>query len=270
VTEIKRNMEALSKAKLAYYRELLQKKQRRLRKEFLVEGVRLCKEALRQKNRVSILILTDKFFMHEQSHEILQQAKEQNIVLYTTTQESLNKLTDTCNPQTIVACVRQENMIASTEYFQAQRFLVLYDISDPGNIGTLLRTAEAFGWNHVILLGDTTEIYNPKIIRASMGAFFRIQIICLTLEKCLSYFQENHVHIFLTMPHAKTKFSLPPSSEKIALILGSEAHGLPPSLQEQNVQEICIPMTPQVESLNVAIAGGILLYELRDKTKTIE
>lgn len=263
-------MEHLSKTKLSYFKELLQKKSRRTRQEFLVEGVRLCLEALRHPQNVNAIIYTERLNNHEQGNELISIAQNHNIPLYLTNEESLDKLTETCTPQSVVACVQQKKQISNDDFFQAERFLVLVDISDPGNIGTLLRTAEAFGWTHIVCIGETAEIYNPKIIRSSMGAIFRLSIIDSDIETCMNYFKKTQTECYFTMPHGGNIPIQQITSPKIALFLGSEAHGLPTDCIKNNIHQVKIPMNPVVESLNVAIAGGILLYLLRDTSKTID
>jgi TrmH family RNA methyltransferase len=260
----------LTKSQFKYFRELLHKKYRQERQEFLVEGVRLCSELLNSEIRVKAVVFTDRLLRHADSMELVEKVRCKNIPVYETEEETLQRLTSTCTPQPIVACACGQIQTLDKHFWEGNRFVVLLHVNDPGNVGTLLRTAEAFYWNSVICVGETVELYNPKVVRSSMGSLFRLKVACSTLDTLMSFFEYMAIPYFITMPGAgmsPENISLPP---KLALFLGNEARGLPPSLADKACGILQIPMSSKVESLNVAVAGGILLFLLRyDLTASI-
>ena len=255
----------LSKAKAKYFCELGQKKYRKERQEFLAEGIRVCYDLLNTSHDLHTLVFSQKLLSHPKGEELLEKALLKKIEIFQTSDEILQKIADTCNPQPVVACLSCHIPLATSAFFdEGNRFLVLCDISDPGNVGTLLRTAEAFGWDKVLCTGSTAELYNPKVLRSSMGSAFRLQIAYTELSDIFSFLSQAQIASLITMPHEGSVPSLEKMPERFALFLGSEAHGLPPSVVQKANQILRLPMSPKVESLNVAIAGGIVLYLLQN------
>lgn len=255
----------LSKAKAKDLAELLQKKHRRERGEFLVEGLRICKDLLQNRQAtVKTLLVSERLLSQPQGEEVLAQYEARKMEIWQVSEQTLERLSDTCSPQPIMAVVAKKEEEFPKNFQAGKRFLVLVDIADPGNVGTLLRSADAFGWDSVLCVGESADIYNPKVLRASMGAFFRLKIACTPLATIMSFFGDKKIPYFVTMPH---EGKIPPYENlpaQFALFLGSEAHGLPSFLQEKAYQNLRLPMAPTAESLNVAVAGGIFLFLLRD------
>ena len=140
--------------------------------------------------------------------------------------------------------------------------MVLDGVQDPGNAGTILRAAEAFGANGVVLLKGTVNPYNPKCLRASAGSVFRLPLLAgLEESQVLTALQERGVALFAAMPRATVHASDAPLSKACAIVIGAEGRGVSPTLA-QNCNSIRIP-TAGVESLNAAIAAAVLLYEAR-------
>lgn len=140
------------------------------------------------------------------------------------------------------------------------RILVLDGLNDPGNLGTLLRTALSFGWQGVYVLPNTCDLFNEKVIRAARGAHFHLQFEQSSTSKFISFAIQNHFQVLIADPKG-LPFHTVPLSEKIMLILGNESLGASEELKKQYTM-ISISMKKNVESLNVAIAGSILLYSL--------
>ena len=254
----------LDKKQSKYFTELLRKKYRRQRREFLVEGVRLCRELLTSSYQIKSVIFSEKLDRHPSGPQLVAMIRQRGIVCYHADESMLQRLTDTKNPQPIVACASMANHDLTSEFFaDSRRFLALLDLSDPGNVGTLMRTAEAFSWDRVICLGNTADIYNPKVLRAAMGSIFRLKISCSTLETAMSFFEYTGVASFISMPAQGVVLPLAKVPEKIALFVGNEAHGLPENLNEKAHTIVRLPMATPVDSLNAAVAGGILLYLLK-------
>lgn len=151
----------------------------------------------------------------------------------------------------------QETVLTS-----CSKILVLDQINDPGNLGTLIRTALAFGWEGVLFLGNCCDPFNEKALRASKGAIFRIPFQSLPLEELELYLKKT------TWKWIGADLSgIPPDNlqdrKKIALVIGSESHGISPQTEKLLHTKVSLPMSQKMESLNAAIAGGILMYLLQ-------
>jgi TrmH family RNA methyltransferase len=195
--------------------------------------------------------------------KLWERANQKKIPLLEATEKTMAMLSETCQSQGVIACAKMPCPICEDFFFQSRRFLILMDIADPGNLGTLLRTAEAFGWDRVVEVGNSVDIYNPKVIRSSMGAVFRLKILQLSCEKILKCLEQHQIPYFVTMPSSGVFLDAKKIPEKLALFLGNEAHGLPLELCKNAYANIQIPMKNNVESLNVSSAGAVLMFLLQ-------
>lgn len=142
------------------------------------------------------------------------------------------------------------------------RTLVLETIQDPGNLGTILRTANALGMDTVILTGDCADVYNPKTIRATMGAVFRQRFYELAPDALGGYLRDNGLRLYGAALSDKAVSIRQLSLERAAVAIGSEGRGLSPALLDLCDGELIIPMNPNCESLNAAVAAAIVMWEL--------
>lgn len=179
--------------------------------------------------------------------------------------EILAHITKKDNPQPVLAVVKQRRLgfrdIAVT---QGRLVLVLDRIRDPGNLGTMLRTAEACGVAAVVLAGDCVDEYAPEVIRASMGSLLRVPVVRAAEAECINWLTENKMNTFATHLHATADFAdakLAPHTVN-ALLMGNESAGLSDALTACATTKIRIPMHGEIESLNVATATAVMLYQL--------
>lgn len=175
------------------------------------------------------------------------------------TPEILKKVTGLENPEPIAAEI---DMPDAHDLSSVKFLLILDGISDPGNLGTLIRTARALGWDGVFLTPGSTDLYNEKALRAAKGATFTLPWKCGTVEE-LSALLQNNAMMVLGADATGTNIAECKISTPLALILGNESHGIVPELQKI-AQSIAIPMMGRMESINVASAGAILMYELKE------
>ncbi len=219
----------------------------------LVEGVRLLQEALDAGADVRQVLYAAPRLTAAGRRLIgrLPQAEEVD-------EHLLESLTDTVTSQGIAAAVE---IPQSTPLPAGGHVLVMDGIADPGNAGTMLRTARAAGAAGVVALPGTTDLWAPKVLRAAMGAHFHIPI-----QHDLSAVGDRHILVAAASrgrPYWDVDWSQPS-----AIVIGSEAHG--PSTTTKEQDRVCIPMAPGTESLNAAIAAGILLFEARRLYKLSE
>ena len=238
----------------------------------MLEGIRLLEEALAAKGGIETIFFTKGLLAKERGQSLLEKCRQRGSDCYLVPEALLTSLADTDSPQGalgIAPIPRWEK----AELFAPQGFLLLLDgVRDPGNLGTMLRTAVAAGCAGAVLSFGTVDPYNPKVLRASMGALFRLPIYChchlpdLVLELKASHYRTLAADTVGDVPYWKADFS-PPG----ALIVGNEAWGVTQEVLALADVRVKIPLSQGVESLNAAIAAGILLYEgVRQRVKTGE
>ena len=257
----------LSLQESKFLRSLRLKKYRQENNLFLIEGKNLCAEALNADCSMECIIYDPSREMEFSS--LLHQAAEKKIPLKTASNRVLKQISTTTSPPGIAACVRWKNpefSAASTAVFD--RLLVLDEVRDPGNLGTLIRTAEWFGIDGILCGEKSLEVINPKVVRGSMGALFRQKIWeNVPLAAVLPELVRNGFELIGTDLHAKKAITRAELAEfaslsKAALILGNEAHGIRSEILSLCSHRIAIPGTGSSDSLNVAVAGSILMYSM--------
>ena len=239
------------KVKLAHN---LQQRARARRKErkIVLEGTRIIMDALKQGLR-PLFVLVDTERINE---SLIAQMKAQNLTLLQVTPEIIAHTSDTSQPQGIVGIfpLPMPSLPA-----RVSRVLILDNLRDPGNLGTLLRTAAAAGVSLVVLSPGCADPYNPKTLRSGMGAHFRIPIIEASWAEIRNYCQP--LSVYLASGDGETDYDAVNWREEWALIIGSEAHGLSKDAESLDAQRIRIPMAARTESLNAGIAAGVILFE---------
>lgn len=141
--------------------------------------------------------------------------------------------------------------------------LLTEDVEKPGNLGAILRTANGAGVNAVLVLNRGVDSYNPNAIRSSLGAVFSTPVVGCSNEQALEYCIEHNIAIVVASPEAAKEFSSIEACEGIAILVGSEANGVSDFWKNKSVTKVAIPMAGQVDSLNVSVAAGIMMYEVR-------
>ncbi len=235
--------------KVKYLKKLSKKKYRDLYNEFLVEGRHLVIEAYKH-NMLKEIILCD--------GEVTPFDVPYTVVSY----EVMKKISEVETPQKIMGiCKKIEDTTIGS------RILLLDEIQDPGNMGTIIRSAVAFDIDTIILSKNCVDLYNPKVVRSTQGMLFHIPILIYNFNELLPMLKELKIPIYATRVEYGTDVSTLKDEEKkrFALLMGNEGNGVHPEYLELSDKNLYIPMSNGVESLNVAIATSILLYELRNK-----
>ena len=181
--------------------------------------------------------------------------------IYIVSEAIFNKLSSVQHGEGFIAEIPMPDF---NQNLQTEKVLILDGLQDPGNMGTLLRTALAFGWSTVVFLEDTVDPFNEKAIRAAKGATFHLHLIFSTWERVISLLQEKKFRLFIGDLEGVLPSEIKECGKPKALLLNREASGL--RREVSYAEKIFIPMDTQVESLNVAIAGGILMYSLGDRS----
>lgn len=248
----------LTNADVARLRDLT--RDRRARHEagrFVVEGIKLVEEVLRSELSVVLVCVEDGWDLPP---AITSAVADHDARVVTVARHAIERVSSTRSPQPVVAEV--EIPASGWDALATDgATLVALDLNDPGNLGTLMRSAEAAGFRTVVCLGDTVDPFSPKVVRASAGALFRIPVIVDRDGAAgLGSLGERGIVRYGTRMHDATPCDEADLTGRIALVLGSEAHGL--RAESPVDQWLSIPMAGDTESLNVAMAGTILTYEV--------
>ena len=244
-------------AKLKLVRKLSMKKYRDEFKLFVAEGLRLCEPALNCAE-FEFGFYTENFLKTARQVDLI--AKLEKVTRLEKISESdFAKISDTEKPQGLLLVVRQR--LSTPQEILSKNILVVLDgVKDPGNVGTILRTAEAFGCG-IILLEGAADIFNPKVVRSSMGAIFTMTASKMSRENFLSLMKLNDFEITAAvLDDAAEKYFCHDFTKKSAIVFGNEAEGVSAEIFNA-AQKIFIPMSGAAESLNVATAAAIIISE---------
>jgi TrmH family RNA methyltransferase len=249
----------LSKNKIKLIQSLNRKKDRDETGLFLVEGNKMVEEAIASGFRIALIACTPDFFA--QYPELKHRTEE----WIETDSETIRKASLLQNPQDALAIVYQEQHAEPEADLQHELCLALDFIQDPGNLGTILRIADWFGIRSVICSANTVDVYNPKVVQASMGAIFRVKTSYTDMHEFLKSSIENQVPVYGTFLEGKNIYTEPLSRNGI-LVMGNEGNGISPEIAQLVSHKISIPSFSSgkgSESLNVAVAAAICCSEFR-------
>ncbi len=238
----------LSKIEIKYIQSLCHKKQRQAEGLFIAEGAKLADELLQSDYPIKKIYATpDWVSKHSLRSEVV-----------TITDIELQKISALQAPNQVLVIAEQKNRV-DPPVLEHQLTLVLDGIQDPGNLGTIIRIADWFGIKQVIASLDTVELYNPKVIQGTMGSFIRVQLWYQSLEVLL---QTATVPVYGALLQGNNMHTEPPVSEAI-LVIGNESKGISPVLLPYITHPISIPRLGGAESLNAAVATGIIISHLK-------
>lgn len=239
--------------------ELKQKKYRQQRGEFLAEGLRTVEEAVAFKAAQQIFYTATE---DERTLQLLEQAASMQLKLTCVSEAVMKKIADTETPQGIIAVCRMQEQPLEQLLASGKLLLVLDRVGDPGNIGTMLRTADAAGVGGIILLKGTADIYAPKTVRSSMGSLFHVPVLSGVAEQeFIDNAKKVGYQLLVTALDGADNLYQADLKGRLAFVMGNEAGGVSASLLQQADKRVFIPMRGKAESLNVAIAAGIVMFE---------
>lgn len=228
------------------YIKLKERKNRKKNNEFLIEGEHLVLEACKKGIVKEIILEENTSFIS-------------NIPIVYVTKEIINKISELDTPTNIMAvCKMMDNKISG------DKILLLDDIQDPGNLGTIIRSAMAFNVDTIVLSPNTVDLYNSKVIRATQGMMFHINIVIKELTDVIKELKTKKIPIYGTRVDSGTDVRVlrDENTSKYALIMGNEGNGVNPEILNMCDEYLYIKMNDNVESLNVGVATSIILYEL--------
>mgnify|MGYP004608957781 CR=1 FL=1 len=244
---------------IKHVKKLKDKKYRDINNEYIIEGVKLVAEAIQEKVNIKQIILCDDCEKSDYiPKELMYEIAKYNCIYVT---EKLFKyLSEVQQPQGILAILEKNNNKTEIDY-QTDIIVALDDVQDPGNLGTILRTVDSIGLKQILVSKGTADCYNPKVVRSTMGAIFRINIIeCEDLEKTLKEIKKHKFKIMVSSLQTDNSIYDVDYNKKV-IIIGNEAKGVEKDIQDLADEKVKIPMLGKTESLNASVATGIILYE---------
>jgi len=263
-------MQKLSKEKLKQIYRLKTEKGREKEGKFLIEGLHLCEEALTSLWEIELLLFPLGFIQSPQGEKLMRVLGKGKRGLFSISNQDIERLADTKTPQGIMAVVRKKEFFLEKSFLKKTSLLLgLDNIRDPGNLGTIIRTADAAGADGILLSRGCVELYNPKVVRSTMGSVFHLPLIeKLELKDIIPQLKNSGFKIFASEVRKGKDYTTINYPEKICLLIGSEASGIGKEVLNLADERIKIPIYGKAESLNASVAAGILLYQItRQKRK---
>lgn len=258
------NYNFLSANLIKKYSKLKQKKYRDEYQLFLAEGVKICEELIHSDYACEALLVEQKYLENNPDCKVIKSFADKDIRILITKSEFFNKIADSKSPQGLIAIAEQKEMNIATD---AKAFVAIENSQDPGNLGTILRTALWFGIRDIVLSSNSVDIYNPKTVRSTMGNLFKLNIAYTNdlYNYCRRVYSE---HIFygasLDADHTIQDIAI---NERFGLFFGNEGNGLTQDLVDKLDELYIIPGSGLAESLNLSISAGISLYHFTNKSR---
>ena len=247
-------------------RKLKDKKYRDQNKEFIIEGIKLLKEAIQEKAKIKTIVVCDDCEKNGTlDKKLLYEMAKYNCIYVT--EKVFNILTDVSNPQGVLAVIEKNNDINNIN-FDDDLILILDNLQDPGNLGTIIRTLDSVNLKQIIVSKGSSDVYNPKVVRSTMGAIFRVKVLeSENLQETIKEIKKHKFKILATDLNTNSSI-YDEKYSKCAIIIGNEANGVSKEILSLADKKIKIPMLGKTESLNASVATGIILYEyVRQKIK---
>ncbi len=256
------DIESVNNPRITKWYHLKTKKGREKQGLYLIEGTNLITEALLSGQEIETLIISDRYTPSDELRQLFASGKLISETIKVS-EAIIRKLSDTITPQGIVAVVRKSTTkIKELLEIEQPVFVIVDQIQDPGNLGAMIRSADAANVDGIIIGRENVELYNPKVIRSAMGSIFHLPIVTDSdLDQVLIELKEKGVKIYGTSPYADKDYFDFALKENIAIIIGNEAKGLTSARIKMVDEMMRIPIVGKAESLNAAMATAVILYE---------
>jgi TrmH family RNA methyltransferase len=260
---------SLSNPRIKWIRSLRTRKERERSRLFYVESLRLVKEATEQKAEIHMLVVAPEAPVSLLGQEVVGALKGRGVPRLEVTPDVFDSLAVREGAPRIgaVVCQRWE-LLERVRPSGDLCWVVLDSVQYPGNLGTILRTGDAVGGAGAILLGHATDPYDPAAVRASLGAVFSQRLVRTSFAEFAAWARRHGCMVVGTSPAASTDYREVAYRPPVALFMGSERYGLPPEHQAACDVMVRIPMVGRCDSLNLAIATSIVLYEIFDRRRS--
>ena len=255
-------LSSIHNPKIKQIRALRQRKIREQRHSFFIEGLQAVTEAIQMQATMECLIIVPEMLKSPQAQALLSAVAYTQTPIVHVSSEVFETLASSMLAHGIAAVVQQRWTSLGELYVDADAcWVALESVQYPGNLGTILRTADATGARGIILLGNSTDPYDPACVRASVGAIFSQQLVRTTVSAFTRWIQAHKLMVLGTSPTAQSDYRSVHYQRPLVLLMGSERNGLSEQDQALCNQVVRIPMYGRRDSLNLAVATSIMLYE---------
>ncbi len=246
-------------------RLLADRRHRRREGAFVVEGIQPVWRAVEAGWSTELLVVAPDLLSGSAAAEMVAEQEAKGVRVARLTAELFGRIVEREGPTGLAAIVRARSAGLDDLFVRPDSvFVVLHEIGNPGNLGTIIRTVDAVGGAGVILLGEGTDPYAPSAVKASMGSLFSVAVVDVReTDTFFAWASEHGVHLVTTSGYADDEHWSTEYSQPAAVIFGSEGSGLPGSILERVGTSVRIPMVGTAESLNLAVSAGVVLYEVR-------
>jgi TrmH family RNA methyltransferase len=246
-----------------FIRKLREKKYRNESGAFYIEGIRIVVAAMEKQGRVQTLIVSPELVQSKVVEEIISIAEKQNTPILEVSASVFETFALKDGPQGVAAVVNQEwESFDSIDRKKMGLWVGLDEVADPGNLGTIMRTLDAVAGNGIFLIGQCTDPYDPSAMRASMGAAFSLKLLKTSIDEISAFKDATNIQFVGTSDSAIEDYKEINYDSNLVLLMGSERQGLQKKLVDLCDQMVSIPMAGKSDSLNLAVATGVMLYEV--------
>lgn len=254
---------------IKYIKRLSKKKNRWEDKKFIVEGLKITQEAIEENISIDNIIINYSFLSTEENINFLKEVEGRYRIIKVE-DYIFKEISDTENPQGILSVVSfNPRDINDISQIKNPILIFLDEVQDPGNLGTIIRSADAFNIDGIILSKGTVDPYNTKVVRSTMGSIFRTPLYsCEDSISCIELLKEKNFKIISTSPEGNPIYKYE-NIKGTVFVIGNESKGVDPKIVHRCDQNIKIPMTGRAESLNAGVAASIIMYEAM-KLKSLE
>jgi TrmH family RNA methyltransferase len=270
-------IQSVDNQRIKVIKKLQQKKYRDLNNEFIIEGEKALQEALERNILQNYYVINEIYISESFSFKRISEQSLGNIQIYTVTDKVFSNISNVKSPQGCLAIIRYKqmelsevidrpiaNMLDSSvnnKVLNNKLIIILDAIQDPGNLGTIIRIADAVGVRAIILGNGCSDAYSDKVVRSAMGSLFHVPIIQKDIIDAIAILKRSKYHIMAADLQGNPYYSIEPCNN-IALIMGNEGSGLSEIIRQHVQSYVSIPMPGQAESLNVAVATAVLAFDL--------
>ncbi len=259
---------SLQNERIKAIRKLQDRKSRQESGQFFLEGIRIVGQALESGAPVECLLVAPDLLRSEQAWGWVNQARERGVEVLETSAEVFERLSSKEGPQGLAAVVRQRwEDLARVQPEMGRPWVALEAVADPGNLGTILRTSDAAGGAGVILIGQSTDPFDPSAVRASMGALFNQRLVKTSGPQFLDWKRSTGCFMVGTSDAAGQDYHAMRYPDPLVVLMGSERQGLSQDLLQACDAVVSIPMLGKSDSLNLAVATAVVLYEVLNQRR---
>ncbi|MFO7814788.1 MAG: RNA methyltransferase [Halanaerobiales bacterium] len=252
---------SIKNGKIKELRKLYQKKYRKAKSQFILEGLRLIRGAYKSGAEFEQIFLTKDYYDNHQTEYFM--INNENKLVFVSA-DLIEEVADTDNPQEIIAVVNQPQT-SLEEVLDKEYILVMDRIQDPGNMGTIFRTAAAAGFQSIIITKGSVDVFNLKVLRSSVGSIYSLPFVKdIELKGLTKSLNEKNLVIYAADLNTDQDYNEIPYQKPLVLIIGNEARGIRPEILEIADQKVKIPLQDNIESLNAGVAAGVIMFKITE------